>query len=298
MPLTLSELAGKKGASKKRKRRARGIGSGLGKTAGRGHKGQKARSGVAIKGHEGGQMPVHRRLPKRGFRSRRPNRWCIINLGDIQSAIDRGRLAESGTITEHDLLRAGLLKNGKYYARILGDGELTSSLRLEVPYASRGAISRVMERGGEIKLLSIAELEPNLPSKYIYKKTQTDRATREIVAWLGSSEMHLRTRVPTENVSRDENITLYVEIDFQRNDKKLTRQELDEFRLDFDAYGAAAQRNTLKLGEVFEQVGKKNETYKTAVEYKPEKVGEIVLVVNLMHETDRVVQKSHVLQCH
>ena len=147
MVLKLNRLSDTPGASKKRVRRGRGIGSGLGKTAGRGHKGQKARSGVAIKGHEGGQMPLHRRLPKRGFRGKRKF-WQIINLGQIQSAIDVGCLSAAGPITELELQKSGILKRGKYYARILADGILTSKIVLKVPYISENAARKIEDIGG------------------------------------------------------------------------------------------------------------------------------------------------------
>lgn len=178
----LNELADNDGARKKRKRRGRGIGSGSGKTAGRGHKGQKARSGVAVKGHEGGQMPLHRRLPKRGFTHEKIRRWCIINLGDIQAAIDRGRLSDTVPITEHDLLRGGVLGRGSRFARVLADGELTSKIRLEVPYASQNAIRKIEDAGGKVKVLSRDELSSKLPSKYVYKRTLGDDLVRKVVA--------------------------------------------------------------------------------------------------------------------
>ncbi|MFL4999300.1 MAG: 50S ribosomal protein L15, partial [Xanthobacteraceae bacterium] len=121
--MKLSELADRPGSRKARRRVGRGIGSGKGKTAGRGVKGQKARSGVAVKGFEGGQMPLHRRLPKRGFKSLFAKDYNEINLGRVQQAIDAGKLDPAAPVDAAALVKAGVLRRAKDGVRLLGDGE-------------------------------------------------------------------------------------------------------------------------------------------------------------------------------
>src|SRR5918992_1611396 len=141
--MKLNELSDNPGAMKSRKRVGRGIGSGKGKTAGRGVKGQKARAGVAIKGFEGGQMPLHRRLPKRGFTNIFRKDYAEVSLGAIQEAIDAGRLDASQAITAASLKAAGVIRRPKDGVRILGGGELTSAVTLDVAGASRPAVEAV-----------------------------------------------------------------------------------------------------------------------------------------------------------
>ena len=135
--MRLNEIRDRDGATKAKKRLGRGIGSGLGKTSGRGVKGQKARSGVAIKGFEGGQMPLHRRLPKRGFNNIFAKKYNEINLGRIQTAIDDGRLDGKKPITIAALKGAGLIRRPKDGVRLLGHGELKSNSRLRSPAPQR-----------------------------------------------------------------------------------------------------------------------------------------------------------------
>jgi large subunit ribosomal protein L15 len=130
----------------------RGIGSGKGKTGGRGQKGQKSRSGVSIAGFEGGQMPLHMRLPKRGFNNPFGKDFAEVNLGMVQKFIDAKKLDASGTI-DHDALKAvGLAKGGKDGVRLLGKGELTSKVTFKVAGASKGAIAAVEKAGGKVEL--------------------------------------------------------------------------------------------------------------------------------------------------
>src|SRR5680860_666351 len=146
--MRLNELRDRPGATKNKKRLGRGIGSGLGKTSGRGTKGQKARSGVAIKGFEGGQMPLHRRLPKRGFNNIFAKHFNEVNVGKIQSAIDAGRLDAKNPITVEVLLAAGLIRRVHDGVRLLGSGEIKTKLAFEVTGASAGAIKAVEAKGG------------------------------------------------------------------------------------------------------------------------------------------------------
>jgi len=151
--MKLDEIRDNPGARKKRMRVGRGIGSGKGKTAGRGVKGQKARTGVAIKGFEGGQMPLHRRLPKRGFHNIFRLDYNEVSLAKIQGAVDAGRLDASQPVTEAALVAAGVLRRAKDGVRVLGTGELTAKVTLEVAYATRSAVAAVEKAGGSVKQL-------------------------------------------------------------------------------------------------------------------------------------------------
>jgi large subunit ribosomal protein L15 len=151
--MKLNELKDNKGARQGRVRVGRGIGSGLGKTAGRGQKGAKARSGVSIAGFEGGQMPLHMRLPKRGFNNIFAKDYAEVNLGAIQKAVDAGKLDAKGTL-DHDALKAaGLGRGGKDGVRLLGKGELSAKLAFRVAGASKGARDAVEKAGGSIELI-------------------------------------------------------------------------------------------------------------------------------------------------
>jgi len=151
--MKLNELRDNKGARQSRVRVGRGIGSGLGKTAGRGQKGAKARSGVSIAGFEGGQMPLHMRLPKRGFNNIFAKDYAEVNIGAIQKAIDAKKIDGKGTL-DHDALKAaGLARGGKDGVRLLGKGELKTKLNLKVAGASKGAREAVEKAGGSIELI-------------------------------------------------------------------------------------------------------------------------------------------------
>jgi large subunit ribosomal protein L15 len=152
--MKLSDLRDNEGAMKSRRRIGRGIGSGRGKTGGRGVKGQKSRSGVAIKGFEGGQMPIHMRLPKRGFNNIFAKRLNIVNLGTLQAAVDAGRLDAGETVTAETLVAAGILRRRKDGVRVLADGELTVALRLSVHGASKAAVEAIEKAGGSVEVLA------------------------------------------------------------------------------------------------------------------------------------------------
>lgn len=155
--MKLNELRDLAGATKVRKRVGRGIGSGSGKTAGRGVKGQKSRSGVSINGFEGGQMPIYRRLPKRGFNNIFARSFNIVSLGRVQAAIDAGKLDAEKAVTVESLKVAGVVRRTKDGVRLLSDGELTSKVIFEVAGASKAAISKVEKTGGSVKLLVAAK---------------------------------------------------------------------------------------------------------------------------------------------
>jgi large subunit ribosomal protein L15 len=152
--MKLNEISDNPGASKNRMRVGRGIGSGKGKTGGRGVKGQKARTGVAIKGFEGGQMPLHRRLPKRGFYNPFSVDYNEVNLGRIQQAVDAGKLDAKALVTLDALLAAGVVTKRRDGVKILGQGELKAKLAFEVSAASKSAVAAIEGAGGSVKLLA------------------------------------------------------------------------------------------------------------------------------------------------
>ena len=154
--MKLNEVRDNPGAAKSRSRVGRGIGSGKGKQAGRGGKGQTARSGVRIKGFEGGQMPLHRRLPKRGFNPPSRTVYNEVNLSRIQSAIDAGKLSPEETITVEALVRAGVVRRPKDGVKLLGSGELKAKANFEVTAASKSAAAAIEKVGGALKTLRSA----------------------------------------------------------------------------------------------------------------------------------------------
>jgi large subunit ribosomal protein L15 len=155
--MKLNEIAPREGSRKKRFRIGRGIGSGAGKTGGRGGKGQTARSGVRIKGFEGGQMPLHRRLPKRGFNNIFRLEFAEINLDRIQQALDSKVLDGNATINAESLVKARVIRRAKDGVRLLGRGELKAKLNVEVHGASKSAIAAVEKAGGTVKILAPAK---------------------------------------------------------------------------------------------------------------------------------------------
>jgi large subunit ribosomal protein L15 len=152
--MKLNEIADNPGASRSRMRAGRGIGSGKGKTCGRGVKGQKARAGVTVKGFEGGQMPLHRRLPKRGFRNPFSTEYNEVNLDRIQAAVDAGKLDSSAKITIKSLVAAGICARPLDGAKILGKGALTAKLEFEIAAASKSAVEAIESAGGSFVLLA------------------------------------------------------------------------------------------------------------------------------------------------
>ena len=157
--MKLNDLADNAGSRKKRMRVGRGIGSGKGKTSGRGGKGQTARSGVRIKGFEGGQMPLHRRLPKRGFNNVFRLQFVEINLDRLQQAIDAKLIDAKDTINAESLVKARVLRRAKDGVRLLGRGELKARLTIEVHGASKSAIAAVEKAGGTVKIMAPAKRE-------------------------------------------------------------------------------------------------------------------------------------------
>jgi large subunit ribosomal protein L15 len=157
--MKLNDLRDKDGATHSKKRLGRGIGSGSGKTGGRGVKGQKARSGVAINGFEGGQMPLYRRLPKRGFNNIFAKSFTVVSLARIQVAIDAKKLDAKATVTAESLVAPGVTRRVKDGVRILSDGEIKAKLAFDVAGASKAAIEKIEKAGGSVKLPEKAAAE-------------------------------------------------------------------------------------------------------------------------------------------
>jgi len=157
--MKLNEIKDNEGSTHSRKRLGRGIGSGSGKTGGRGVKGQKSRSGVAIHGFEGGQMPIYRRLPKRGFNNIFAADYVVVSLARIQAAVDAGKLDAKEKVDAAALKAAGVIRRAKDGVRVLADGELKAKLTIEVAGASKPAVEKIEKAGGSITLLSAAAAE-------------------------------------------------------------------------------------------------------------------------------------------
>jgi len=155
--MKLNQIADRPGSRKDRMRIGRGIGSGKGKTGGRGGKGQTARSGVRIKGFEGGQMPLHRRLPKRGFNKPFQLKLHEVNLGRVQQAIDAGKLDAGATVDAAAMIKAGLLRRAHDGVRLLGNGELKAKVAFSVWGASKSAVATVEKAGGSVTILAPAK---------------------------------------------------------------------------------------------------------------------------------------------
>ncbi|MDB0000487.1 50S ribosomal protein L15 [Amylibacter sp.] len=156
--MKLNQLSDNPGATKRRKRIGRGPGSGTGKMGGRGIKGQKSRSGVAINGYEGGQMPLYMRLPKRGFNNINAKTYAVVNLGLIQKFIDAKKIDIKKPVTEQSLVESGLVRRIKDGVRILAKGELTSKLDITVSGASASAIETVAKAGGSLNVTKAAKV--------------------------------------------------------------------------------------------------------------------------------------------
>jgi large subunit ribosomal protein L15 len=173
--MRLNELKDNAGARKFRVRIGRGIGSGIGKTGGRGGKGQTARSGVRLGGFEGGQMPLHRRLPKRGFNKLNRKVWNEVNLGRLQAAVDAGQLDPAKSVDVVALVAAGIVRRPHDGVRVLGEGELKAALKLTVNHATAGAKAAVEKAGGSITLIEKKVLAADEAKR---KKSAAKKAAR------------------------------------------------------------------------------------------------------------------------
>lgn len=157
--MKLHDIRDNEGANRKKKRVARGPGSGKGKTAGRGIKGQKSRSGVALNGYEGGQMPLYRRLPKRGFTAPNAKKFAVVNLGQLQAFIDAGKLDAGVAVTEDALVASGVVRRKLDGVRLLAKGELSAKLDITVAGASKAAVEAVEKAGGSVTVTIPAKAE-------------------------------------------------------------------------------------------------------------------------------------------
>ena len=174
--MRLNELRDNPNARKSRTRVGRGIGSGKGKTSGRGHKGQKSRSGVAIKGFEGGQMPIHMRLPKRGFNNISRKNFSELTLGNLQAAITKGLIDNSKKITESELNASGIVKKIKDGVKILNKGEIKDKIDISVTKATQSSIKLIESLGGKIEIL-----EKSKEKKEIKKQPEEKEISKEAV---------------------------------------------------------------------------------------------------------------------
>lgn len=163
--MKLNDIRDNEGARHRKMRVGRGIGSGKGKTAGRGQKGQKSREGVSIAGFEGGQMPLHMRLPKRGFNNIFAKDYAEVNLGAIQKAVEAGKLSTDGVIDHSALQAAGLARGGKDGVRLLGKGTLSAKLSFKVAGASKGAIEAVEAQGGAVEVIVVVPANEKAEAK-------------------------------------------------------------------------------------------------------------------------------------
>jgi large subunit ribosomal protein L15 len=164
--MKLNDIRDNKGARKSRVRVGRGIGSGLGKTAGRGQKGAKSRSGVSVAGFEGGQMPLHMRIPKRGFNNIFAKDYAEVNLGAVQKLVDAGTLSADGTIDHAALQAAGLARGGKDGVRLLGKGALSAKLAFRVAGVSAGARAAVEAAGGSVEVIELVSAADKAKAKH------------------------------------------------------------------------------------------------------------------------------------
>lgn len=172
MSIELNNIADNEGARKARTRVGRGIGSGKGKTCGRGHKGQKSRSGVAVKGFEGGQMPIHRRLPKRGFNNYNRKELEAVNIGRLQDFVDAKKLDAKKAITVATLVEAGVVNGKKDGVKLLAKGELKAGLKITIDAASEAAIKAVEKAGGSV---TIATAEKKAEKKSASEKPAAEK---------------------------------------------------------------------------------------------------------------------------
>jgi large subunit ribosomal protein L15 len=172
--MKLNDLRDNKGARKSRVRVGRGIGSGLGKTAGRGQKGQKSRSGVSVWGFEGGQMPLHMRLPKRGFNNIFAKDYAEVNLGAIQKLVDAKKLDAKGVIDHAALKAAGVARGGKNGVRLLGKGEFSAKLSFKVAGVSKGAKEAIEKAGGSVEVIELVSAADKAKAKKNSVKKRKD----------------------------------------------------------------------------------------------------------------------------
>ena len=203
--MRLNELKDNPGARKARIRVGRGIGSGKGKTAGRGHKGQKSRSGVAIKGFEGGQMPIHMRLPKRGFNNYTKKSYSELTLGNLQRAIDKGLIDIKKKIGEKDLVDSGIAKKYPDGVKLLNKGDINSKIEITVTKATESSIKVIEGLGGSITILH--KPKPKRNRKHITKNTKSEDASSASVndADVKASSANPKKKATLDQSNKEEN---------------------------------------------------------------------------------------------
>jgi len=193
--MRLNEIKDNAGATKNRKRVGRGIGSGTGKTAGSGQKGQKSRSGVSLLGFEGGQMPLYRRLPKRGFNNPFTKDFAELTTGKLQKAIDAKRVDAKGTLTAAELLAGGVIRKSKDGVRLLNKGEITAKVKLNIAYATQGAIDAVEKAGGSV---TVAEKKVRVVGKGRKRERVSAERRAKYEAQRGDGEITVNETVEEE----------------------------------------------------------------------------------------------------
>ena len=199
--MRLNELKDNPGSRRSRTRVGRGIGSGKGKTAGRGHKGQKSRSGVAIKGFEGGQMPIHMRLPKRGFNNFTKKKYTEITTGKLQSYIDNGLLKIDNEITETDFISSCAIKKGPNGFKLLNKGDLKSKINISISKATKSSIELIQSLGGTINILETPKTKRN---RKVTKKANKTREDEDISEDIKVVENDLDENTEDKTESQDE----------------------------------------------------------------------------------------------
>ena len=206
--MRLNELNDNPGARKNKLRVGRGIGSGKGKTAGRGHKGQKSRSGVAIKGFEGGQMPIHMRLPKRGFNNFTKKKYTEITTGKLQSFIDKGLLKVDKEIIENDLIEACNVKKSPNGIKLLNKGELRSNIKITVSKATQSTIELINSLGGSVNILEIPKTKRNrkITKKKDAKAPSNDNAEEDSNRTENSNSDNEDVKKENEDLNNSEEI--------------------------------------------------------------------------------------------
>ena len=203
--MRLNELKDNPGSRRSRTRVGRGIGSGKGKTAGRGHKGQKSRSGVAIKGFEGGQMPIHMRLPKRGFNNFTKKKYTEITTGKLQSYIDSGLLKIDKEITETDFISSCAIKKSPNGFKLINKGDLKSEINISISKATKSSIELIQSLGGTINILETPKTKRN---RKVTKKTNKTKQEKDIPEGSKVAENDLGENTEDKTESQDEdNVT-------------------------------------------------------------------------------------------
>ena len=271
----INQLRDNPGARKRRKRRGRGTGSGSGKTSGRGHKGQKARSGARIAGFEGGQMPLHRRLPKRGFNSKVKNQTEFVNLCEIQRAADNQLFTSYPYVTEANLYDAGLIRNKRSFVKILGKGSVEQKIIIESTFASRGAIEKVESLDGKIYTTGIRKNRISL--------RQVGAVDMDIVSWVN------RDTDPRPSGQTSVTVPFNLICFLSDADRKIPKEELDKFVVQVNSASLDFEQKKFRIPEFFD-AGRSGEIKMSLV---PKSSGKHRLSVSLLYNNYLIDDKVH-----